>query len=176
MHQSEYESSVGGQAPVVGLGLWYDAERLLLEGIYLDEVSAYRARRSWIKAFEMNFLLEDIHDFRVKVAFDSEDCRYRVQCNFTSACGRYAFWRLTHHQAPEVQFALETAHLPHVTSMRFVDSIIDAEEEALAQVLAATPEEKRDNEVFGEMLQLLKRKTRKYYRKARSLCSRLLRR
>ena len=129
-----------------------------------------------LKAFEMNFLLEDIHDFRVKVAFDNEDSRYRVQCNFTSACGRYAFWRLTHHQAPEVQFALETAHLPHVASMRFVDSIIDHEEEALSQVLCATPEEKQDQEVFGEMLQLLKRKTRKYYRKARSLCSRLLRR
>ena len=176
MHQSEYESSPGGQAPVVGLGLWYDAERLLLEGVYLDEVSAYRARRSWIKAFEMNFLLEDIHDFRVKVAFDSEDSRYRVQCNFTSACGRYAFWRLTHHQAPEVQFALETAHLPHVTSIRFVDSIIESEEEALSQVLCAPPEEKPDHEVFSEMLHLIQRKTRKYYRKARSLCSRLFHR
>jgi hypothetical protein len=176
MHQSEYESSLGGQAPVVGLGLWYDAERLLLEGIYLDEVSAYRARRSWIKAFEMNFLLEDIHDFRVKVSFDVEESHYRVQCSFTSACGRYAFWRLTHHQAPEVQFALETAHLPHVATMRFVDSIIDADEEALSQVFCAAPEEKPESEVFKEMLDLVKRKTRKYYRKARSLCSRMFHR
>ena len=60
MHQSEYETSVGIHAPAIGLGLWYDAEKLILEGIYLDEVSAYRARRSWIKTFEMNFLLEEI--------------------------------------------------------------------------------------------------------------------
>jgi hypothetical protein len=39
---------------------------------------------------------------------------YKVRCDFQTACGRYAFWRLTHHQAPEVQFLLETAHLPYV--------------------------------------------------------------
>jgi hypothetical protein len=117
------------QAPAIGLGLWYDAEKLILEGIYLDEVSAYRARRSWIKTFEMNFLLEEIHDFKVKVLFDSDESRYHVQCTFTSACGRYAFWRLTHHQAPEVQFTLETAHLPHLTSVRFIEPVVEPEDE-----------------------------------------------
>lgn len=97
-----------------GVGLWYDSDRLILEGIYLDEVTAYRARKRWIEALETNFLLEERHDFTIKVRLSSGSGHYSVRCGFASACGRYAFWRLTHHQAPEVQFLLETAHLPHV--------------------------------------------------------------
>lgn len=84
----------------------------MLEGVYLDEVTAYRARKGWIEAFEVNFLLEDRVDFRVRVARQEGGSRFCVLCEFLTACGRYAFWRLTHHQAPEVQFILETAHLP----------------------------------------------------------------
>jgi len=176
MHQSEYEASVGLQTPAIGLGLWYDAEKLILEGIYLDEVSAYRARRSWIKTFEMNFLLEEIHDFKVKVIFDREEGRYHVQCTFTSACGRYAFWRLTHHQAPEVQFTLETAHLPHLTSVRFMEPTIEPEGDVFVPPAAMVDseeavEEQRD--LLGEVASFLRRKARKYYRAARSLVSRL---
>lgn len=101
----------GGEI-AVGLGLWYDAERLMLEGVYLDEVTAYRARKGWIEAFETNFLLEERVDFRVRVLRQERAPRFSVVCEFMTACGRYAFWRLTHHQAPEVQFILETAHLP----------------------------------------------------------------
>ena len=175
MHQSEYEASVGMQAPAIGLGLWYDAERLILEGIYLDEVSAYRARRSWIKTFEMNFLLEDIHDFKVKVIFDSDEGRYHVQCSFTSACGRYAFWRLTHHQAPEVQFNLETAHLPHVTSVRFVEPTLEPESEMFAPQTEMVNVNEMEEERAGLMVEaarFLRRKARKYFRQARSLVSR----
>jgi len=175
MHQSEYEASVGMQAPAIGLGLWYDAERLILEGIYLDEVSAYRARRSWIKTFEMNFLLEDIHDFKVKVIFDSDEARYHVQCSFTSACGRYAFWRLTHHQAPEVQFNLETAHLPHVTSVRFVEPTLEPESEMFAPQTEMVNVNEMEEERAGFMVEagrFLRRKARKYFRQARSLVSR----
>ncbi len=112
MYQSEIEESIAIAEAPQGLGLWYDAERLILEGAYLDEITAYRARRRWIQTFEMNFLLEGDHDFRLKVIFEDESHRFFVRCTFLTACGRYAFWRLTHHQAPEVQFMLETAHLP----------------------------------------------------------------
>jgi hypothetical protein len=168
---------MGVQAPAIGLGLWYDAEKLILEGIYLDEVSAYRARRSWIRTFEMNFLLEEIHDFKVKVVFDSDEHRYHVQCMFTSACGRYAFWRLTHHQAPEVQFTLETAHLPHVHSLRFAEPTIEADADSVVPHSYITgggdvqPESR-----YEEAVAFLKRKARTYLRKARSvlcaICSR----
>lgn len=176
MHQSEYEASAGMQAPAIGLGLWYDAEKLILEGIYLDEVSAYRARRSWIKTFEMNFLLEEIHDFKVKVVFERDEGRYHVQCTFTSACGRYAFWRLTHHQAPEVQFTLETAHLPHVTSVRFVEPEVESESDAFvpqATMVDVDTVEEEKRGVLTEAASFLRRKARKYYRKARSIVSRL---
>ncbi len=113
MQQSEFNTQQVGSEIAVGLGLWYDSERLLLEGVYLDEVTAYRARKGWIEAFEVNFLLEDRIDFRVRVGPQTDGgTRFFVVCEFLTACGRYAFWRLTHHQAPEVQFILETAHLP----------------------------------------------------------------
>lgn len=98
---------------VNGVGLWFDSDRLMLEGVYLDEVSAYRARRRWIEALEANFLLEERVDFVMKVRRTQNAGHYSVRCGFLTACGRYAFWRLTHHQAPEVQFLLETAHLAH---------------------------------------------------------------
>jgi len=112
MHQSEFTFEQAGGEIAVGLGLWYDADRLVLEGVYLDEVTAYRARKGWIEAFEANFLLEERVDFRLKVSRLEGTTRFGVVCEFLTACGRYAFWRLTHHQAPEVQFILETAHLP----------------------------------------------------------------
>jgi hypothetical protein len=95
------------------LGLWYDPDRLIVEGVYHDEVTAYRARKRWIEALEHNFLLEESHDFSLKVRRSRGGKHFRVRCDFLTACGRYAFWRLTHHQAPEVQLILETAHLPH---------------------------------------------------------------
>jgi hypothetical protein len=105
------------------LGLWYDPERLVIEGVYQDELSAYRARRRWIEAMEKNFLLDDSVDFSLKVRRARGGRHYRVRCDFTTACGRYAFWRLTHHQAPEVQFLLETAHLPHSIPEKFLPEI-----------------------------------------------------
>jgi hypothetical protein len=115
MFQSEVElSSVGLDTPF-GLGVWYDPERVTLEGAYSDQVTAYRARRRWIRTLEMNFLLEGKHDFVVKVVLDEREGNFRVRCDFLTACGRYAFWRLTHNQAPEVQYLIETAHLPSLT-------------------------------------------------------------
>lgn len=100
------------------LGLWYDPDRLLIEGVYQDEITAYRARKRWMEALETNFLLEDSHDFSMRVRKARGGHHYRVRCDFLTACGRYAFWRLTHHQAPEVQLMLETAHIPHTLPTR----------------------------------------------------------
>jgi hypothetical protein len=115
MHQSEIDLPGAAIEYSLGFGLWYDADRLVLEGAYLDEITAYRARKRWIQTLETNFLLEDQHDFRIRVQIDPEAEHYQVRCDFLSACGRYAFWRLTHHQAPEVQYMLETAHLPSIS-------------------------------------------------------------
>ncbi len=113
------------------LGLWYDPERLLIEGIYCDEVTAYRARRRWIEALKVHFLLEDGVDFSLKVRLLRGNHNFKVQCRFITACGRYAFWRLTHHQALEVQCILETAHLARTLCSVGVDAFADEADLAL---------------------------------------------
>ena len=93
-------------------GVCFDPEEAILEGVYIDELSAYRAKKGWVKALEVNFLLEDKHDFSIKVIAGTDSKRFQLKCEFESACGRYAFWRLTHNQAPEAQYVIETAHIP----------------------------------------------------------------
>jgi hypothetical protein len=107
------------------LGLWYDPDRLIIEGVYCDEVTAYRARRRWIEALKVHFLLDEGLDFSLRVRMLRGDRHFKVQCSFLTACGRYAFWRLTHHQALEVQCILETAHLPRSLCTLSVDSLMD---------------------------------------------------
>lgn len=136
MFQTEIEESSTINNLTTSRGLWYDAERLILEGFYGDEVTAFRAKKRWIEVLESNFLLERGIDFSVVVADEpssvtgvsggrmreSSDGRadycYSVRCDFLSACGRYAFWRITHHQAPQVQYLLESAHLAKPSLVR----------------------------------------------------------
>ena len=93
-------------------GVCFDPEEALLEGVYEDELSAHRAKRGWTKALETNFLLDIDHDFYLKVK--SANSQHHVLiCEFKTACGRYAFWRLTHNQAPDTQYVIETAHIPN---------------------------------------------------------------
>lgn len=140
------------------LGLWYDPERLLVEGVYQDEVTAYRARRRWIEALEKNFLLEESLDFSLKVKRSRGGRNFRVRCDFLTACGRYAFWRLTHHQAPEVQFLLETAHLPHtIPSFSRIDDDFEMESFGLHDQSVtrepAYPQQHHDDERLRTVLQ-----------------------
>ncbi|MCB0317137.1 MAG: hypothetical protein KDD56_00165 [Bdellovibrionales bacterium] len=92
-------------------GVCFDPERISLEGIYKDELSAYRAKRVWIEVLESIFLLDNKHDLSF---ITGEYCgdRYFLSCQFVTACARYAFWRLTNQQSPEAQYMIETAHIP----------------------------------------------------------------
>ena len=90
----------------------FDPERVRLEGIYHDQISAYRAKRAWIEALERCFLLDLSHDFSIAVSSAYDEGRFTLHCDFLTACARYAFWRLTNHQAPEAQYTIETAHIP----------------------------------------------------------------
>jgi hypothetical protein len=97
-------------------GVCFDPNTLTLHGLYSDELSAHRARRGWLEILETSFFLEDGDDFRVKIQGDLGRGRYVLSCEFLSASARYAFWRLTHQQAPEAQYLIETAHVPTSTS------------------------------------------------------------
>lgn len=93
-------------------GVFFDTDRLIITGFYSDEIGAYRAKKTWSLALEQSFLLDSGHDFKVKVVRNMDAALYELRCEFTTACGRYAFWRLTHNQAPETQFLMEHAHRP----------------------------------------------------------------
>lgn len=93
-------------------GVCFDPQSRTLHGLYSDELSAHRARRGWSETLETSFFLEPDEDFRIEVKGDLGRGRYVVSCEFTSGSAKYAFWRLTHQQAPEAQYLIETAHVP----------------------------------------------------------------
>ena len=93
-------------------GVCFDPNGLALHGLYSDELSAHRARKGWVETLESSFFLETGEDFELKVHGDLGRGRFVLSCEFLSASARYAFWRLTHQQAPEAQYLIETAHVP----------------------------------------------------------------
>ena len=93
-------------------GVSFDAEEAILVGVYPDQLSIYRAKRGWIKVLEAVFLLEEERDYEMSCKSDLESDSFSLSCQFLSACGRYAFWRITNDQAPEAQYEIETAHIP----------------------------------------------------------------
>ena len=97
-------------------GVCFDPEAVTIEGKYLDELSAHRAKKGWVETLEVNFLLDPAYDVIFKVANAAEATQYILRCEFVSACARYAFWRLTNNQAPEAQYQIETAHIPDCKS------------------------------------------------------------
>ncbi len=92
--------------------IYFDPDRLTLEGAYRDEITAFRARRGWKEALESYFLLDPTRDINFIVRHNPERGCYNLSCKFSTACARYAFWRLTNNQAPEAQYLIETAHVP----------------------------------------------------------------
>ena len=84
-------------------GLIYDADRVTLIGKYSDELSTHRAKKNWVDLFSSYFLLEPERDYAIKVETSLTDSHYVINCTFTSACGRYAFWRLVNQQAPDAE-------------------------------------------------------------------------
>jgi hypothetical protein len=95
----------------------FDPHTATLEGQYQDELSAHRAKKVWIETLEHNFLLDSGHDFNISMSGSIAEGEFRIECFFGTACGRYAFWRLTNNQAPEAQYSIETAHIPNAESL-----------------------------------------------------------
>jgi len=96
----------------VSEGVAFDPESVTLRGLYKDEISAHRAKRLWIETLESNFLLELDYDFELSVISVLDHDLFYLSCSFSTACARYAFWRITNNQAPEAQYIIETAHIP----------------------------------------------------------------
>lgn len=103
--------------PSVTTGVVFDSEKMAVQGVYRDQLAAYRARKLWSSVLQKNFLLEVDHDFSLEVNSNLDTQVFVLRCDFLTACGRYAFWRLTHSQAPEVQYIMEIAHVPQPLSL-----------------------------------------------------------
>lgn len=84
-------------------GLIFDADGVSLFGKFHDEMSAWRAKKRWTEVLHDYFLLEVERDYEIQVLSDLNTLTFCVSCSFASACGRYAFWRLINHQAPEAE-------------------------------------------------------------------------
>lgn len=84
-------------------GLIFDADGVCLFGKYYDEISAWRGKRKWIEVLHEYFLLEPERDYEISVISELESNTFCLSCSFESACGRYTFWRLINHQAPEAE-------------------------------------------------------------------------
>lgn len=97
-------------------GVTFDPDAIVIQGIYQDELSAHRAKRLWAEALLTNFLLDEGEDFSLSITALRESGCFYLACYFLTASGRYAFWRITNHQAPEAQYVIETAHIPHCQS------------------------------------------------------------
>ncbi len=141
-------------------GVCYDPEGISLHGLYSDELSAYRARRGWTEILEELFFLESKDDFVVRVTGNRDGARFVLSCEFTSASARYAFWRLTHNQAPEAQYLIETAHIPSSASAEELSSPPD-----MAPLVEEPPIELRTEEnsdmrsILNRLLSSLRRVT-----------------
>jgi len=83
--------------------LVFDAEGATIIGHYENELAAHRAKRQWSEILKSYFLLENERDYETSVISCPESDYFVLYCFFTSACGRYAFWRLVNNQAPEAE-------------------------------------------------------------------------
>ena len=94
--------------------LTYDTESISIVAVFSDEMSAYRGRRGWNEILRTHFLLENMHDFELHIerSPDQDLEMFQLRCEFLSACGRYAFWRLINHQAPEAEGKLIRSGYP----------------------------------------------------------------
>lgn len=90
-------------------GLIFDADGVNLTGQFNDEIGVYRARKLWVQTLNNYFLLERERDYDMEIVANSEQGNWKLNCTFNSACGRYAFWRLINHQAPEAELRLSGA-------------------------------------------------------------------
>lgn len=81
----------------------FDTESVALLGKFGDQITAYRAKKKWGEILHNHFLLEVERDYEIAVTSSHDTGLYVLGCTFTSACGRYSFWRLINHQAPDAE-------------------------------------------------------------------------
>lgn len=92
-------------------GVFFDSDTFVLQGYYEFELAQRRALKNWTQAIEDCLLLTNQSDFKVSYCNDLNS--FRISCEFVSATGKYAFWKLINGQAPDAQYQIEIAHIPN---------------------------------------------------------------
>ena len=105
MHPNDLQESTENKIDLSQFksGLIFDAEGVALFGKYDNELLAWRAKKEWVQVLHDYFLLEPTRDYEIDVITDLDTFTFCIKSSFNSACGRYAFWRLINHQAPEAE-------------------------------------------------------------------------
>ena len=124
-------------------GLVFDADTITLAGKFTDEISAYRAKKRWIETFNNHFLLEGARDYEMSVKPLGE--LFVLSCIFHSACGRYAFWRLVNHQAPDAEAKLYSSNMVSRRSARYLLGSIWNSNQSSPWILTGTDINPRGN-------------------------------
>ena len=88
----------------------YNTDNISIISQFGDEMSVYRCRRTWTEILSNHFLLEKDRDFKMSIS--ASESPFILTCEFNSACGRYAFWRLINQQAPEAENKLINSGYP----------------------------------------------------------------
>jgi hypothetical protein len=131
-------------------GLIFDADGVCLFGKYHDEMSAWRAKKKWIEVLHDYFLLDSERDYEIKIISDLETRTFCLSCNFESACGRYTFWRLINHQAPEAERKLGGT-IGQTIESQFHSTLPDIEEDE-TWILSPIEECAENNVETGKLL------------------------
>ena len=130
--------------------LTYDTDEISIAAIFDDEMSAYRGRRAWADILSAHFLLENKRDFALAIDKSPDlEKQFRLRCEFDSACGRYAFWRLINHQATEAEDKLLKAGYPEHDEKTLINIITAGE--GGPWILSST-KEGEENRSFGSKL------------------------
>ena len=142
--------------------LEYNSHELSITGHFLDQLSAYRKRREWIAVLSNHFLLETERDFEISIASEIQSGTHRLCCSFTSACGRYAFWRLKNRQAPEIErefgkrICEGNSDFPEDPGVNVEISYNDTLSQVLEDLRLQTRKNRGIREMLGQLLALFK--------------------
>lgn len=139
-------------------GLIYDAETVTLIGKYGDELTAHRNKKEWLTVLSSHFLLEQDKDYELNTFSSLEENIFLLACTFTSACGRYAFWRLANRQASEAEQKLNGTNEKIQKSARgFLGGNWGSDSKETTLVVSALEEQiQRNQENTGMMKRILR--------------------
>ena len=95
----------------------FNKDTHILSKSYTDEISAYRAKKTWVSLLK-GCLLDVVDDINLRVTkmeVIQAGNLYTLSCKFHSHTARYTFFRMISNNMNVLVCSLEAAHIPKVT-------------------------------------------------------------